>query len=163
MFNKLLNFKRIRSNIDGNGRIGRLLIWAILKSKGYDFPAFIPIEEYIDNNRNSYYFHLDQGMKETEEYLKFMLEAFEIEAEKIKDEILNDTNQDTDIILPPRQEEIFAIIKDHLNVSFDFISRRFYKVPARTLRYDLKKLAEKGQIVKVGKTRGSFYRVKKMY
>jgi len=28
------------------------------------------------------------------------------------------------------------------------------------LRYDLKKLVEKGLIIKVGKTKGSFYRIK---
>src|SRR3989344_2061482 len=44
--------------------------------------------------------------------------------------------------LPPRQEEIYFIIKEHRLVSFDFIKRRFLKIPSRTLRYDLKKLAE---------------------
>jgi len=65
-----------------------------------------------------------------------------------------------DIILPPRREEILAIIKDHKDVTFDFLKRRFYGIPARTLSYDLKKLADLGFIVKVGKTRGSFYRAK---
>ncbi|OGF99694.1 hypothetical protein A3D78_06000 [Candidatus Gottesmanbacteria bacterium RIFCSPHIGHO2_02_FULL_39_14] len=79
--------------------------------------------------------------------------------EQIKEEFIK-RSQNEHIILPPRQEEILAIIKDHMNVSFDFIQRRFYKVPARTLRYDLKKLAEKGLVIKVGITRGSFYRAK---
>jgi len=33
-------------------------------------------------------------------------------------------------------------------------------VPERTLRYDLKKLVEKGFIIKAGKTRGSCYKIK---
>jgi len=39
------------------------------------------------------------------------------------------------------------------------IHRRFLKVPARTFRYDLKKLADEGLIIKIGQTRGSYYRI----
>ena len=155
-----LIFEKIHPYIDGNGRVGRLFIWAILKAKNHDFPIAIPIEEYIDQNRDRYYLHLDRGLKETEEYIQFMLEAFVDQAEKIKAELVRESQKEEEIILPPRQEEILAIIKDHINVTLDFIKRRFYKVPSRTLRYDLKKLSEKGMIVKVGKTRGSFYRVR---
>lgn len=157
-----LIFEKIHPFLDGNGRVGRLFIWAVLKSNSYDFPIAIPIEEFIDQNREQYYFHLDQGMKDTEEYIKFMLESFAAAAGKIKDELIFEIEKKEEVILPPRQEEILLIIKDHIDVTFDFIKRRFYKVPARTLRYDLKKLAEKGIIIKVGKTRGSFYRVKKV-
>jgi len=62
--------------------------------------------------------------------------------------------------LPLRQEEIFNIIKDHAVVSFDFIRRRFLKIPERTLRYDLKKLGDLGLIIKIGKTKGCIYRIK---
>lgn len=63
--------------------------------------------------------------------------------------------------LPPRQEEIYNIIKDHVVVSFDRIRRRFLKVPPRTLRYDLKKLVDRGLVEKAGETKGSYYRIKK--
>lgn len=65
------------------------------------------------------------------------------------------------IFLPPRQEEIYSIIKDHKVVSFDMIRRRFLKVPERTLRYDLKKLSEKNVIEKTGETKGRYYRINK--
>ena len=155
-----LIFEKIHPFIDGNGRVGRLLIWAILLAKTYDFPIAIPIEEYIDQNRDRYYYHLDNGMTQCNEYIKFMLNAFVASGEKIKDLVIKESQKDSEIILPPRQEEILAIINDHVDASFDFIKRRFFNVPARTLRYDLKKLAEKGLIIKVGKTRGSFYRAK---
>ena len=67
---------------------------------------------------------------------------------------------DDSYLLPPRQQEIYHIIRDHRMVSFDFIKRRFVPVPERTLRYNLKKLADQGIIVKIGKTRGSLYAVK---
>lgn len=65
------------------------------------------------------------------------------------------------IYLPPRQEELYYMVRDHRMSSFDFLRRRFLKIPPRTLRYDLKKLSDKGFIVKIGKTKGSFYNIKK--
>jgi len=88
-----------------------------------------------------------------------MLNAFCTQAEKIKVEVEKELNKKNIVHLPPRQEEIFNIIKNHKTVSFDFIKRRFLKVPERTLRYDLKKLCDRGMVIKIGKTRGSFYKL----
>ena len=57
--------------------------------------------------------------------------------------------------------EILNIIKDHYLVNFDIIRRRFLAVNERTLRYDLKKLQEKGFIHKRGTTKGAYYEVNK--
>jgi len=155
-----LCFEKIHPFLDGNGRVGRLLISLILKAKGWDFTFAVPFEEYLDDNRLEYYFHMDQGLKETDQYLLFMLDAFLSEIEKIREDIKNETNKEGLLFLPPRQEEIFNIIKEQKIVSFDMIRRRFLKVPERTLRYDLKKLSGIGIIEKNGETKGSFYRVK---
>jgi Fic family protein len=153
-----LIFEKIHPFLDGNGRVGRLLILAIILSKkGSDY-FFVPFEKELENERESYYYYLDVGLKNTNEYLIFMLKMFLKSVEELKITIENE-NKKT-IFLPPRQEEIYLIIKDHRLVSFDQIRRRFLKVPERTLRYDLKKLAEKGLIIKVGKTKGSYYRAK---
>lgn len=155
-----LVFEKIHPFLDGNGRVGRLLISLILKAKGWDFTFTIPFEEYLDENKNDYYFYLDKGLENTNEYLLFMLNAFFTEIEKIKKEIENESNKKPHIFLPPRQEEIFNIIKDHGVISFDMIRRRFLKIPERTLRWDLKKLLDKNVIEKTGETKGSYYRVK---
>ena len=151
-----LIFEKIHPFIDGNGRVGRLLIFYICKISNFDFAIFIPFEEYLDKKRSDYYYHLDNGLKDTNRYLIFMLEAFLHETEKLRDFVIKE--QKKKIILPPREQEIFDIIKDHPMISFDFIRRRFLKIPERTLRYDLKKLADKNIIIKIGKTRGSFYK-----
>jgi len=153
-----LIFEKIHPFIDGNGRVGRLLISAILKAKKYKNYFSVPFEEYLDNHRSDYYYFLDIGLKSTNDYLIFMLKAFLEETEKLKRTIDIEKESKTPL-LPPRQEEIYLIIKDHKIVSFDNIYRRFLKVPKRTLRYDLKKLAEKKLIVKIGKTKGSYYRI----
>jgi len=155
-----LVFEKIHPFLDGNGRIGRLLIAAVLKAKGWDFTFTVPFEEYLDEHKEEYYFHLDKGLKETDDYLLFMLTAFSQEIQKIKEQIKEELAKKEEAFLPPRQEEIYNIIKDHVVCSFDMIRRRFLQVPARTLRYDLKKLLDRGLIEKSGETRGRYYRVK---
>lgn len=156
-----LIFEKIHPFLDGNGRVGRLLISAILKSKGWDFSFAIPFEEYLDEHKDDYYFYLGDGLGNTNSYLEFMLQAFYQQIEKTKDQIKNETAKGVHPFLPPRQEEIFNIIKDQIIVSFDRIRRRFMQVPQRTLRYDLKKLLDRKLIEKSGETRGSYYRIKK--
>ena len=91
-----------------------------------------------------------------------MLNAVYQQITKLKNDIENEINQKTSIDLPPRQEEIFNILRDHQVVSFDFIKRRFLKVPDRTIRYDLKRLTDKQLIIKIGETRGSYYKINKL-
>lgn len=154
-----LVFEKTHPFIDGNGRVGRLLIFSILKAKGYGEGYLISFEKYLDENKSDYYYYLDQGYKSTEDYLVFMLNAFLKESEELKKQIESAQNG-KEKLLPPRQEEIYLIIKEHTVTSFDNIRRRFLKVPERTLRYDLKKLTEKGLIIKIGETRGSYYKIK---
>jgi Fic family protein len=156
-----LMFEKIHPFLDGNGRVGRLMIYLICKKDNYQIYPNISFEEYLNENKNDYYYYLDIGLTNTNEYLLFMLKAFCFQTEKLKKEIEKEINKKSDISLPPRQEEILQIIKEHKIVSLDFIKRRFLKVPGRTLRYDLKKLCDKKLIFKIGKTRGSFYKIYK--
>ncbi len=156
-----LMFEKIHPFLDGNGRVGRLLVGTILQAKGWDFTFTIPFEEYLDEYKDNYYFHLDRGTKETNEYLLFMLRAFREQIDRIKKQVDEELSKNEEIFLPPRQEEIYNIIKDHRVVSFDMIRRRFLKVPPRTLRYELKKLVDGGFIETSGETKGRYYRAKK--
>lgn len=153
-----LVFEKIHPFVDGNGRVGRLLIFAILKAKQKNIPFFIPFEEYLDEHKGEYYYHLDQGLKKTNDYLMFMLQAFYAQTERIKQTVTDETGKEQ-LLLTPRQEEIYNIIKDHRIVSFDEIKRRFLKVPPRTLSYDLKKLINKKLVIKIGETKGAYYKI----
>lgn len=156
-----LIFERIHPFLDGNGRVGRLLISAVLKAKGWDIIFTVPFEEYLEFHRADYYFHLDNGMQKTNEYLLFMLSAYLAQMEALKEQIDGELNKKVQF-LSPRQEEIVNIIKDHGVVSFETVRRRFLKVPQRTLRYDLKKLVDKDLVETSGQTRGRYYRLKKV-
>lgn len=155
-----LIFEKIHPFLDGNGRVGRLLIAAILKIKGWNLSFTIPFEEYIDTHKDQYYYYLDTGMQNTNDYLLFMLKAFLEQIKSVRNLIEGELNNNANMFLPPRQEEIYNIIKDHSVISFDIIKRRFLNIPGRTLRYDLKKLLDKGLIEKSGITKGSYYRIK---
>lgn len=153
-----LIFEKIHPFVDGNGRVGRLLVFAILKSKQKADPFFIPFEEYLDDHKEEYYYHLNKGLKNTNDYLMFMLEAFYEQTEKTKQMVADEMGKEQHL-LTPRQEEIYNIIKDHRIVSLDEIKRRFMAAPKRTLSFDLKKLMDKGLVVKIGKTKGSYYQL----
>lgn len=64
-----------------------------------------------------------------------------------------------DLILNQRQIKIIRLLKKQRTFSLDFIKRRFLKVPRRTLRYDLKKLCDKGLVMKIGQTKGVYYKI----
>ncbi len=64
-----------------------------------------------------------------------------------------------DLILNQRQVKIIKLLKKQKIASLDFIKRRFLKVPGRTLRYDLKKLCDKNLVMKIGQTKGVYYKI----
>lgn len=153
------SFEKIHPFLDGNGRVGRLLIQAVLQKSGYGMKGLIPIEEYLDNNRSEYYSALEDTEKDVTDYLEFMLEAIEKTALKAKELVLEKQQVEPEDYLLPRRAEILNIIREHRLVTFDSISRRFISIPGRTLSYDLKKLQDAGLIKKRGTTKGVYYEI----
>ena len=86
-----------------------------------------------------------------------MLEAISTTAQEAKRMAMQKKELKVEDFLLPRRAEILNIIKDHKIVNFDQIRRRFFGVNERTLRYDLKKLADNGLIIKRGATKGVYY------
>lgn len=150
-------FEKIHPFLDGNGRVGRILLQIVLQQGGYDMKGLLPIEEYLDTNRSLYYQALQENERDVTGYLEFMLEAIAKTAEETKKVILEKKNGSTENHLLPRRAEILDIIREHQMVSFGQIQRRFMAVNERTLRYDLKKLADAGLIKKLGTTKGVYY------
>jgi len=152
-------FEKIHPFVDANGRVGRLLIQKILMQGGYGMKGLLPIEEYLDTHRNDYYHGLEEPERDVTDYLEFMLEALENVASSTKQLVLQKKKTDFLDYLLPRRAEIYNIIKDHRMVNFDTLRRRFLNINARTLRYDLKQLANAGLIRKRGNTKGVYYEI----
>ena len=150
-------FEKIHPFLDGNGRVGRILLQSILHKDGYGMKGLLSIEEYLDSHRSEYYLSLDDKDKNVTDYLEFMLQALAETAEETKQLVLEKEKLDIEDLLLPRRAEILNIIKDHGMVNFDIIRRRFMAVNERTLRYDLKKLTDQGLIRKRGTTKGVYY------
>ncbi|MBI2315025.1 Fic family protein [Candidatus Daviesbacteria bacterium] len=150
-------FEKIHPFLDGNGRVGRLLIQAILTKGGYGMKGLLSLEEYLDNHRSEYYRSLEGTEKDVTDYLEFMLEAINQTAQQTKELVLQKKQAKAEDYLLPRRAEILNIIKDQKLVGFDVIRRRFMAVNERTLRYDLKQLQNQGLIRKLGSTKGAYY------
>jgi len=153
-------FEKIHPFLDGNGRVGRLLLQSILHKGGYGMKGMLSLEEYLDSNRSLYYRSLEDTDKDVTDYLEFMLEAIAVTAKFAKDKVMQKKEFEAEDFLLPRRSEILNTIKDQRVVNFDQIRRRFMAVNERTLRYDLKKLADGGFIIKRGTTKGVYYEAK---
>ena len=150
-------FEKIHPFLDGNGRVGRLLLQYILQKEGYGMKGILPLEEYLDNHRSEYYSVLESTDKDVTDYVEFILESIAETAKNVKEQFLKKDEVKIEDLLLPRRAEILNIIKEHGMVNFDTIRRRFMAVNERTLRYDLKKLSDAGLIKKRGTTKGVYY------
>jgi Fic family protein len=153
-----VQFEKIHPFLDGNGRVGRLLIHQSLKNEGLSFDGLLGFENFIESNKDEYYSLLANESNDVTEMSLFLCRA-----------ILSDTQaaieqrhelksaQQEELRLLPRRQEIINIIRDHQMVSFDMLHRRFMAVPVSTLRNDLLQLQKGGFVTKMGKTRGVWY------
>lgn len=153
-------FEKIHPFLDGNGRVGRLLLQSILDKGEYGMKGMLSLEEYLDSHRSLYYGGLENSDKDVTDYVEFMLEAISITAKAAKNKVMQKKEFEPEDFLLPRRAEILNIIKDHEIVNFDQIRRRFFAVNERTLRYDLKKLIDGGFTIKRGTTKGVYYQAK---
>jgi Fic family protein len=153
-------FEKIHPFADGNGRVGRLISAYIMKKGGYDFRGLVSMEEMIDKNRKEYYQVLEPSQDATL-FVEFFLESFVEQAKLVLNKLSEKGEELPEDYLLPRRREILAMITDHPYSTFDFIYRRFPAVNIKTLHYDLGQLQKKGFIIKIGKTRGASYKIRK--
>lgn len=157
-----LAFEKIHPFIDGNGRVGRLLSVLILNNSGYGFRGMVHQEEYIEGNRDDYYYYLSSNKREITGFVEFILKALSSQAEKAIESLKKTKDEKPENILLSRRREMLDIIKDHREVSYDFLRRRFLAISESTLHYDLKCLTRDNYIIKRGSTRGAVYAVREI-
>ncbi len=152
-------FEKIHPFIDGNGRVGRLILSQQLRQNDFDFGGLLILEEAIDHTRDDYYYHLQNEKKDITNFIEYFLELISTAATSALQKITKPETTNIVAGLLPRRQELLSIITDHKVVSFDFLHRRFTGIPSSTLRYDLLALQKGGYIQKLGVTRGALYSV----
>lgn len=157
-----IEFEKIHPFLDGNGRVGRILMNWQLQRLGYGFAGLISFEEYLENNRDIYYSTLAIEKKDITELVEFILEAISESAEKVILELQEHDEKKIGDTLLPRRAEILMLIREHQMMTFDGIRRRFIMINPRTLHYDLQNLVRKELIRKLGTTRGAVYAPKSL-
>ena len=150
-------FEKIHPFLDGNGRVGRLLLQMILATGEYHFQWLLSFEELLNERKSEYYAVLEE--QEATACIELMLSIFVEASDLLITSIAVKEFSPKDLLLPRRQE-ILQLISEHTMMSLESIKRRFLQVPERTLRYDLQQLEKDGFIYKVGTTRGALYRVR---
>lgn len=103
---------------------------------------------------------MDINQLRREAILKSAVHSARIEGNPITyEETLEIQRQMDEESLLPKRREILNTIREHKQVSLDFIHRRFLLIPPSTLRYDLRQLAKLNLIKKLGATRGAVYSI----
>lgn len=150
-------FEKIHPFIDGNGRVGRLLLSHQLRQIDLDFSGLLSLEQSIDKSRDTYYYHLQTEKNDLTGWVEYLLELMVNKANQILVDVTKPNLATPKSHLLPRRQELLNIIHDHSPCSFDFLHRRFIAIPNSTLRYDLLQLQKAGLIQKLGTTRGALY------
>lgn len=151
-------FEKLHPFIDGNGRVGRLLLSQALFAHSYSLDGTIILDQQLEAHRSDYYEVLSQDKKDITTYLEFMLQCL-LSAQNQALVSLTTPPSSPTSTLSPRRAELLATITDHSPCSFDFLHRRFYNVKLSTLHYDLQQLCKVGLIRKLGSTRGVLYQL----
>ena len=149
-------FEKIHPFADGNGRVGRLISAFILDKNGFGFRGLAPFEEYLDNHREDYYYHLESST-DCSGFIQFFLEALVSQSREYVGKLTFSDQIKPENTLLPRRQEILEIIRDHPQCSFDFLKRRFLAVNEKTLHNDLLSLQKNKFIRKLGITNKVVY------
>jgi len=149
-------FEKLHPFVDGNGRVGRLLLSQALFTHSYSLNGTITLDQQIEARRSGYYDTLARENKDLTPFLEYMLECLLTSQNLALKSLVSSTPNSTHM-LSPRRAELLETIRDHAPCSFDFLHRRFYAVKPSTLHYDLQQLEKKGLIHKLGTTRGALY------
>jgi Fic family protein len=164
-------FESIHPFLDGNGRIGRLIISLYLQSKNIIQKPCLYISDYIEKNKDTYYDLLTRVRKENNiiEWIKFFLEAIietaDTAKEKFRDVLLFTKEMDDNIVKLKVKPENAKIVIDALyNEPYATIKKleQITNIKERTLRNIIGQLKEMGYLVETtGYTRNQVFAFEK--
>lgn len=158
-------FVRIHPFIDGNGRTSRTLAALLLHNRNFDVGGLFSLDEFYDNDRQSYYNALnsvDPKTQDLTEWLNYFLEGFLVSITEIKDQILLLTPKTTGkkrIKLQTKHRKILEYT--HLKGSITNSDvQKILNISRQGAYKDLRYLMDMGIIEKKGGSRSTYYILK---
>ena len=158
-------FVRIHPFIDGNGRTGRTLAALFIYLKNFDVDRFFTLDEYYDNDKQSYYDALNSVDSETQDltnWLDYFLEGFKISINEIKDQILlfsPDKIGEQKINIANKYRKIL----EHMHLKGSITNsevQRLLNISRQGAYKDLKYLIDNDIVDKKGGSRSTYYILK---
>ena len=145
---------------DGNGRISRLLNTLSLLKNGYRWIQYVSFEHEIESRKTEYYRELRrcQAQRPNEDVTSWVYFYFDALL-KIQRQLMTKLDQSgIEQRLTIKQKSILLLIENYAGISSGEISERL-KIPNPTTKRILRELIEKELVERIGKGRGTSYRI----
>ncbi len=160
---------RIHPFTEGNGRTSRALATLSLYLDGYDIKRFFCLDEYYDEDSQSYYKAIQTYQKESDlltPFLEYFVEGLAVEMGRVRDRVMK-MSRDTKVrkaagqlALTERQEKIVDYLQDYSRLTNNDFPKIFPDLSEDSVLRDLKELIKKKVIVKKGQTKAAHYEIR---
>lgn len=162
---------KVHPFVDGNGRSARAMALLTLFIDGYEVKKFFSLEEYYDRNAGDYYSALksvEMMDGDTTKWLEYFSLGIASELSRVKELVqklsldlkLKGTLGGKQIALSERQIKLIEYMERQGEITMSEGREILPMVSDDTVLRDLRDLAEKGLVVKKGKTKGVKYFLK---
>jgi Fic family protein len=157
----IVEFLAIHPFQDGNGRLARALTSLLLLRAGYEYVPYSSLERVIEENKETYYVALRASQLAIRtlpnnfgEWLTFFLRTLRVQQQNLAAKLDVERSM---LALSAVQERVLGFIALHGRATTTLIARET-GLPARTIRYHLDVLSQRGIVEAHGEKRGRYYR-----
>ena len=157
---------RIHPFIDGNGRTARLLASLILYKRDFDHRRFFSLDDYYDNDRQSYYDALKTAQNEGGDitlWLEYFTDGVLYSVNMVKDTIqrigiLPNKKDIKQIELTKRQVQILEKIRKDGKITNSQM-QKIFGISRQAVLKEIAKLIDAEIVVLVGRGKGAYYKI----
>ncbi len=158
---------RIHPFIDGNGRTARVMATLALYKRGFDLKRFFALDDYYDQDRQSYYEalrNIDRNTLDLTEWLEYFTDGVALSIKVVKDKVIGLSRdikflkERGQIALNDKQIKIVEMIIKNDRVYMGEIAKEF-KITRQAALKEMNKLVKLEVIKLEGMGRGAHYKL----
>ncbi|MDP8233694.1 MAG: Fic family protein [Candidatus Saelkia tenebricola] len=157
---------RIHPFIDGNGRLARLMASLVLYKSGFDHRRFFALDDYYDENRDSYYTALkivQTSKGDITKWLEYFTDGVLYSIDKVKEFIekiglSSKIEEGEKIELTQKQMKILERIQEKGKVGNKDL-RDMFGITRQAMLKEIAKLIDAKLINLIGKGRNAYYKI----